>query len=364
MDFTFDEDQIALQGVARQALEREVDGALVRRLADDPVGVDDGLWGRLVDLGWTGLLIPASAGGAGAGLLETCIVVEQMGRIPFPGPFFSSAVYATLAARALGADELLPALAAGERRGTVALHELGHGDPLGTVRARARRKGADWVVSGLKPLVLDGHSADWVIVVARTEEGIRSFLYEHPVAQAVPTLDPLRKAARLELDEHPMVPIGPPGNQGALWRRVLDDTAVALASETVGVADRALELAIGYTSGREVFGRPIATFQVAKHKMVDMFHLLEMGRVGAQYAAWASDVESPDRERAAAMAAGYCAEAGVKVTGDDIQLHGGVGFTWSNDSHFLFKRAKMNEVLFGGVSFERARLAHMLLEPA
>ena len=124
-----------------------------------------------------------------------------MGRVPLPGPFFSSAVLATLAARALGADDLLSTLATGEQRGTVALGEMGHGDPLGTVRTRARRKGADWVVSGHKPLVLDGHTADWAIVVARSEEGVRSFLLEHPDAEAVPTLDPTRKAARLVLEE-------------------------------------------------------------------------------------------------------------------------------------------------------------------
>ena len=158
-----------------------------------------------------------------------------MGRVPLPGPFFSSAVLATLAARALGADDLLSTLATGEQRGTVALGEMGHGDPLGTVRTRARRKGADWVVSGHKPLVLDGHTADWAIVVARSEEGVRSFLLEHPDAEAVPTLDPTRKAARLVLEETHVQPLGPDGPQGALWRRVLDDVAVALSSELVGV---------------------------------------------------------------------------------------------------------------------------------
>ncbi|MHB1585138.1 MAG: acyl-CoA dehydrogenase family protein, partial [Acidimicrobiales bacterium] len=303
-------------------------------------------------------------GGAGAGLLQASIVLEQMGRLPLPGPFFSSAVAATLAARALGAGELLAGLATGERRGTVALQEIGSGDPLGTVRTRARRRGAGWVVTGHKPLVLDGHTADWVLVVARTEEGVRTFVLERPAARAVPTLDPTRKAAVLELDETPVVPVGPPGSQAALWRRVLDDVAVALAAETVGAADRALEMAIAYTTQRVVFDRPVASFQVAKHKMVDMFQNLEMARVGVQFAAWASDADAPERERAVAMAAGYASTAGVRVTGDDIQLHGGVGFTWANDAHFLFKRVKQNEVLLGGASYERRRLAAMLVGPA
>lgn len=371
MDFTFDAEQLALRDVARQALERAVDGATLRALADGPTGTTDELWGTLVELGWTGLLVPEAHGGAGAGLLEACIVLEQMGRIPLPGPFFSSSVLATLAARALGAGELLSGLAGGERRGTVALGEIGHGDPLRTVRSRARRKGAGWVVSGHKPLVLDGHTADWVIVVARGEEGVRSYLLELPgeagravSLEAVPTLDPTRKAARLVLDEAPVVPLGPPGGQAAIWRRVLDDVAVALASELVGVADRALEEAISYATERVVFDRPIATFQVVKHRMVDMFQSLEMARVGAQFAAWASDAEDPGRERAAAMAASYAAHAAVRCTGDNIQTHGGVGFTWANDAHFLFKRAKQDEVLLGGAGHERQRLARMLVESA
>ena len=129
VDFTFNDEQVALRDVARQALSAAVDEETLRRLADDPTGVDDALWQHLVDLGWTGLLVPAAAGGAGADLLETCIVLEQMGRLPLPGPYFSSAVLATLAARALGADDLLAGLASGERRGTVALGEIGHGDP-------------------------------------------------------------------------------------------------------------------------------------------------------------------------------------------------------------------------------------------
>ncbi len=364
MDFTYDAEQEALRHVARAALEREVDPPRLRQLADGPGGSTPELWDALVELGWTGLLVPERLGGSGAGLLEMGIVLEQMGRIPLPGPFFSSAVLATLAARVLGAEPLLSELAAGRRRGTVALQELGHGDPLATVRTRARRRGPDWVLTGHKPLVLDAHTADWVIVVARGEEGVRSYLLEQPSVEAVPTLDPTRKAARLVLDETRVTPLGPPGSQAALWRRVLDDVAVGLASETVGVADRALEEAVEYAKERVVFDRPIATFQVVKHRIVDMFHGLEMARAGTQFAAWASDTDAPERERAVAMAASYASAAGVKATGDNIQTHGGQGFTWGNDAHFLYKRAKQNEILLGGASFERRRLAAMLVESA
>ncbi len=356
VDFTFDAEQLALQDVARRAME-EIDGDELRRLADDPVGFDAGHWARLVELGWTGMLQPDS----GAGLLEMCIVLEQMGRVPLPGPFFSSAVYATLAARALGAEGLLESLAEGAARGTVALHEQGHGHPLSTVRARARRKGSGWVVSGSKPVVVDGHTADWAIVVALAEDGIRSFLLPSPAAEAVPNLDPTRKLARLVLDDEPVEPLGPTGDQTGLWRGVLDDVAVALSAELVGVSHRALDEAVEYAKERVVFDRPIATFQSVKHRIVDMFHSLEMARVGVHFAAWAADTGAPERARAAAMAAAYATETAVRVTGDDIQVHGGVGFTWANDAHFLFKRAKQNEVLLGGSAVQWHQVATELV---
>jgi alkylation response protein AidB-like acyl-CoA dehydrogenase len=364
VDFTYDDEQLALAQVARAALERECDAQLLRQLAEDPAGITPALWSTLVDLGWTGLLVPEEYGGTGAGLLETCIVLEQMGRIPLPGPFFSSSVAATLAARALGAHELLPDLASGARRGTVALGEHGHGEPLATVRTRARRKAARWVLNGEKPVVVDGHTADWAIVVARSEEGVRSYLLESPGGELVPSLDPTRKLARLVLDDTPVVPLGPPGSQAALWQRVQDDMAVALAAETVGAADRALAEAIAYTSERVVFDKPVATYQTVRHRLVEMFQQVEMARAGFQFAAWASDTESPERAQSVAMAASYAADAGVRVTGDDIQLHGGVGFTWANDAHFLFKRVKQNEVLFGGAGAQRHRLAALFIESA
>src|SRR5271165_2334869 len=260
VDFTFDEQQLALQDVARQAMG-DVDGETLRTLAEDPDGFTPELWERLVALGWTGMLVP----GEGAGLLEMCIVLEQMGRVPLPGPFFSSSVMATRAAAALGADDLVAGLASGAQRGTVALHEEGYGNPLTTVRTRARRRGAGWVLTGTKPIVVDGHTADWAIVVALTEEGVRSFLLEPPRAEVVPSLDPTRKLARLVLDEQPAEPIGPIGDQAGIWREVLDDIAVGLAAELIGVSDRALEEAVEYSKTRVVFDRPIASFQSVKH---------------------------------------------------------------------------------------------------
>jgi alkylation response protein AidB-like acyl-CoA dehydrogenase len=379
VDFTFNQTQIDLRDLAKKALEDACDGDALRQVVDSKDGVGESLWSKLVELGWTGLLVDEANGGAGADLLETCIVVEQMGRRPMPGPFFSSCIFAALALRALGepsglVNPLLASIGDGSRRGTVGLHELGGSgspsthaqDPLSSVKMRAKRKGAGWVVSGIKPLVLDATSATWMLVVARTEEGLRTFLLEDLKSQSttvepVPMLDPTRRACRVSFDDTPVTPVGPSGHQGALWKRVLDDVAVCLAAELVGVSDRALEEAISYTTTRIAFDQPIAKFQVVRHRMVDMFQSLEMARVGAQFAAWASDANDSQRERAVAMAASYAAETAVRVTGDNIQVHGGVGFTWRDDAHFLFKRAKQNELLIGGAGFERHRLASMLI---
>ena len=361
MDFTFSADQEALRDAVRSFLQNEAGMAYVREMADDDRGLTDAMWSRLAEMGWPGLLVPEALGGLGLGLVDMVVVQEEMGRLPFPGPFFSSAVLATLAAKRLGADDLLRQLASGELRGTVALEEYGTGDPVERVRTRMRRKGADTVLNGVKPVVLDGHTADWAIVAARTEEGLGTFLLQAPPCEPVPTLDPTRKAARLVLDETPVEPVGVAGDHTAAWRRVVDDGATMLCAELIGVCDAALELAVEYAKVRVQFDRPIASFQAIRHKAVDMLHRVELARVGTHYAAWTSDVDDPARESAVAMAKGYVGEAAVFVTGEDIQIHGGVGFTWDCDAHFYFKRAKQNDVMLGAAGWNRRRLADLVL---
>ena len=361
MDFTFSDDQDALRDGVRSFLAAEAAGTYVRSMAEDPRGFTDEFWDRVAALGWTGLLVPEAHGGLGLGLVDMVVVTEEMGRLPLPGPYFSSAVLATLAARAVGADDLLAPLASGALRGTVALEESGHGSPVDRVRTRARRKGATWVLTGVKPLVLDGHTADWVLVAARTEEGIGTFLVQSPACAPVPTLDPTRKAARLVLEETPAEPVGFGGDHTAAWRRVADDGATLLCAELVGVCDAALDLAVDYAKVRVQFDRPIASFQAIRHKAVDMLQRVELARVGTHYAAWTSDVDDPAREAAVAMAKGYVGEAAVFVTGEDIQIHGGVGFTWDCDAHFYFKRAKQNDVMLGYQGWQRQRLADLVL---
>ena len=364
MDFTFSPEQEDFRAAVRATLAAEAPPAYVRAMIDDPVGVTPGLWATMAELGWLGVLAPESAGGLGLGLLDAVVLQEELGRLPFPGPFLSSAVAATLAAVRLGAHDLVGELVAGRRRATVAVEEPGHGDPLGTVRARAEADGERWALSGSKPLVLDGAHADVALVVARDGSGLGTFLLEAPAGEPAPALDVTRKMARVSLDGRRAARVGPAGDHTGIWRRVLDDVNVALSAELVGTAERALGLAVEYARVRVQFDRPIATFQVIKHKAADMLHHVELARVGTHYAAWASDAEHPERERAAAMCKGYVAEAADAVTAECIQVHGGVGFTWDVDCHLLYRRAKQDDVLFGAQGFQRRRLADLVLGPA
>ncbi len=363
MDFTFSEEQEDFRRAVASTLTSEASPGYVREMIEDPVGVTPELWTTMADLGWLGVLVPESAGGLGLGLVDLVVLQEELGRLPFPGPFLSSAVAATIASVRLGEEDLLAGLASGTARGTVAVEEPGHGDPLGSVRATATASGGSWSLAGHKPIVLDGAGADWALVVAREDGGFGTFLLDKPAGDPVPALDVTRKVARVALDGRTARRVGPAGDQTAIWRRVLDDLAVAVCAELVGTCERALALAVDYAKARVQFDRPIATFQVIKHKAADMLHRLELARVGTHYAAWASDADNQDRERAAAMAKGFVAEAANLVTAECIQIHGGVGFTWDVNCHLLYRRAKQDDLLFGAQGYQRERLADLILGP-
>lgn len=362
MDFTFDAEQEALRDTTRAFLAAEVPPERVRALMDDERGCTDELWKQTVDLGWTGMLVPERFGGTGHGMLEAAILCEEMGALPLPGPWLSSSVAATLLARHLRDTDVLPSLADGSLRATVAIEESGAGNPLDAVATRARRRGKRWFLDGVKPVVLDGHTADLAYVVARDGSGLATFALEEPSAELVPNMDVTRKVARLALENRPARRVGPPGDQRAVLSRVVDDIAIALCAESVGACDRALHMASEYAKQRVQFDRPIATFQAIRHKIVDMLHQLELARVATHYAAWTSVVDDPQREVAAALAKGFVSEAAVMITGENIQVHGGVGFTWDVDCHLLFRRVKANDVLFGRQGWQRERLAGLVID--
>lgn len=363
MDFTFSDDQDALRSSVHDVLAGLVRDGRVRAMVDGDDAAVDEMWQSFGELGWPSLLVPEASGGLGLGLIDAVVVLEEMGRFTVPGPFLSSSVCATDAALRLDLDQLLADLATGTTTGTIALEELGHDDPVERVRTRAGRKGGRWVLDGLKPLVLDGTTADWVLVAARTQEGIGSFLIEQPVMTAVETMDPTRRVGRLDLDGVPGEPVGPLGDHTAIWREIADTTAVALAAELVGVCDASLEMAIAYSESRVQFDVPLSSHQVIQHKLVDMLHHTEMARVGVHFAAWSSDVGDEHRARSTSIAKAAAGEAAVSVTGENIQVHGAVGFTWDADPHLLYKRAKQNDVLGGSQSWHRRRVSDTLLSP-
>jgi alkylation response protein AidB-like acyl-CoA dehydrogenase len=362
VDFTFSEEQDALRATARTFLEREVGAEHVRAMLDDERGYTGDLWRRFADLGWAGVLVPEVHRGAGLGMLEVVVLAEEMGSLPLPGPWLSSSVAATLVATRHGDPDVLQGLADGAVLATVAIEEGGHRDPLAGIKSTARRRGDTWELDGTKPVVLDGHSADLAYVVARDADGLAAFALDAPRGEPVPNMDVTRKLARVDLGGRPARRIGPSGDQRALLQRIVDDIGIALCAESVGACDRALHMATEYAKDRVQFDRPIATFQAIRHKLVDMLHQLELARVATHFAAWASSVDDPQREAAAAIAKGFVGEAAAMITGESIQVHGGVGFTWDVDCHLLFRRVKANDVLFGRQAWQRQRLADLVID--
>jgi alkylation response protein AidB-like acyl-CoA dehydrogenase len=356
VDFQFSADQEALRAAVRAFLGDWSDRSDARD------GLSPGDWNAIVELGWTGLLVDERHGGLGLGLVDAVVVLEEMGRVAFPGPYLST-VLAAGAARRLDLDDVAAAVARGEA-GAVAFEESGTGDPAGRVRTRARRSGATWTLTGRKPIVLDGPGAPWVLVAARTPDGLATFRIDAPAIDAVPTMDATRRAGRLVLEDTPAVPVGPPGDHTAIWRAIADDTAIALAAELTGVCDASLAMAMAYAEQRVQFDRPLASHQVIQHKLVDMLHATELGRVGVHYAAWASDTGDPESSRAASIAKAQMGEAAVMVTGENIQVHGAVGFTWVSRAGVLYQRAKQNDVLGGSRTWHRQRVADLVLDDA
>ena len=357
MDFRFSPEQDALRSSVRSFVANDAPIRFVRDRIDERAGVPNEMWHALTGLGWPALLVPEHLGGLGLGLIDAVVVQEELGRGLFPGPFLSSAVLATRAAVELGLDDLLRDLASGARRGTVAIDESGHGDPIDRVGTRATGRGTSYRLDGTKTLVVDGVAADWVLVPARTREGLQTFLVESPTATPAETLDVTRRFATLRFDATPALPVGPRGDHTARWRRVVDDGTVAIAAELIGVGEAANQLAIDYAQSRVVFDKPLSKFQVTRHKAVDMLRGVELARVGTHYAAWASDADAPDRISAVAMAKSAAAEAANFVTAECIQVHGGVGFTWECDAHLYLRRAKVNDMMLGAQGWHRQRVA-------
>ncbi|WP_330293321.1 acyl-CoA dehydrogenase family protein [Streptomyces sp. NBC_00576] len=371
MDLTFSEEQDELRKVVRSFLAKHSDEAEVRRLAADERGHDPVVWRRMAgQLGLQGLAVPEEYGGSGFGYVDLGIVFEEAGRALLCGPYFATVA---LAAEALlrcddeaARTDLLPGITSGETVATLALtEESGRWDEQG-IRLTARETADGWQLTGAKTYVPDGHLADLLLVAARTPSGISLFAVAAADAPGLtrtplPTLDQTRKQTRLEFAGTPARLLGAEGTAWPGLARTLATASVLLAAEQVGGASAALDAAVEYAKLREQYGRPIGSFQGIKHKCADMLMEIESARSAAYGGLWALDA-GDEREIAvaAALAQTFCSEAFTRVAGDNIQVHGGIGFTWEHPAHLYLKRAKSCEVLLGTPSYHRELLATRL----
>jgi alkylation response protein AidB-like acyl-CoA dehydrogenase len=376
MNFGFSEDQDLLRAAARDFLARECPMAYVRRMMEDARGFEDAQWAKMAELGWLGLAIPEAHGGAGLGFVDLVVLLEEMGRVVLPGPFFSTAVVAaaTLADAASPAlqTEWLPRIAAGRARGTLALLEHSARWDADGIALEARPDGGGYRLSGRKLFVPDAHTADFLLVAARAPgsagtEGLSLLLVDAAdpgvTSRPVGTMDQTRKLCEVELRDV-TVPrsrvLGEPGHGAAILERVAARARTGLAAEMCGGAARVLDMSVEYAKVREQFGRPIGSFQAIQHKCATMLVEVESARSAAYYAAWAVGSNAPDSALAAAMAKAYGSDAYRHVAAEGIQIHGGIGFTWEHDMHVYFKRAKSSEVGFGDAAWNRELVARLI----
>jgi alkylation response protein AidB-like acyl-CoA dehydrogenase len=367
MDISFTHEHDELRQTVRRFLENESNEQTVRKLMETERGYDAKTWDRLAsELSLVGLIVPEKHGGAGLGAVELAIVMEEMGRVLFCGPYLSTAV---LAAGALlyAADDatkakLLPPIASGKSIATVAfVEEHGRWD-VDSIAMRAARDGSKWKLSGVKDFVIDGAIADIVLVIARTDNGLGLFHVEGNFERAaLPTLDLTRKLARLTFSGTSATLVSGTGDATASISHVLALGSAMLAAEQVGGAQRCLEQSTEYAKTRLQFGRPIGTFQAIKHKCADMLVETEMARSAAYNAAFAaSDTDEAQLQASAQIARSYCSEAFFHAAAENIQIHGGMGFTWEHAAHLYFKRARAGSMMFGEPIEERQKLGASL----
>jgi alkylation response protein AidB-like acyl-CoA dehydrogenase len=376
LDVRLSEEQELLRKSAREVLERECPMRLVRATLEDPAPRGgEALFGVFARLGWTGLAVPARYGGAGLGQVELGVLLEEMGRVLAPAPLLASALLASQAVALAGNEaqhrRWLPDLAAGRRRATLALAgEDGRSDP-GRLPLPAQAEPGGWRVSGALGFVPDAVGADLLLVPARAAGAPAPVLLALTPAASGLSLRPLafvdatQRLAELRLED---VRVGPdavlagPDGRGAPLEALLDRARVALCAELCGVAASVLEQSVAYARTREQFGRPIGSFQAIQHRCADMLVELEAARSATYLAAGTLDAADGEAHLAACMAKAFCSDAGPRIAAAGIQIHGGQGFTWEQDLHLYYKRAKARELALGDAAWHREEVARLLLD--
>jgi alkylation response protein AidB-like acyl-CoA dehydrogenase len=360
MNFDFSDDQKQLRDTARKFLAEKCPPKAVRAVIDGKAPYDRELWKGLAEMGFLGVAIPESYGGTGAGHLELCVIAEEIGRVLAPVPF-SSTVYLAAEALLLAGSEAqkqkwLPLIASGEAIGTLALFE-GKGNPSPEAIKLAASNG---VLDGVKKPVADGAIADFAIVAARTastgrETDISLFLVDMKAGgvetKALTNLDPSHGQAEVTFKKCKAEPLGQPGEGWSIVSQVLDRAAVLLAFEQVGGADRALEMGRDYALDRIAFGRPIGSFQAIKHMLADMYVSATLARSNCYYGAWALSTNAGELPEAAAAARISATQAFQHCAKNNIQVHGGMGFTWEFDCHLYYRRANATALSLGSMSY-------------
>jgi len=369
MKFAITAEQQELRDSVRRFLADRAPLTRVRELMETADGIDQQVWRQAgSQLGLQGIAIPQEYGGSGFSFTEQAIVLEELGAALYGGPYLASAVLAATALLASSDEaaktDLLPAIAAGQTVATLAFTEDdGSWDP-DAIRLAAAKNGDGWVLDGHKSFVLDGHTAGLILAVARTDDGLSLFAVdpgtEGVQRTALPTLDQTRKLARCEFASARGRLIGAPGDGSAVLSHTLDVAAVALAAEQLGGAQRALDMAVDYAKFRHQFGRPIGSFQAIKHRCADLLLEVESLRSAVGYAAAAVAEDSAEVPVVAALVKALASDVYFHVAAENIQIHGGIGFTWEHDAHLYFKRAKSSELFLGDGSYHRERLAERI----
>jgi len=370
MKFSFSSEQLEFRTNLRRFFTDRSPSKEVRRLMETEAGWEREGWKSLnEELGLTAIRIPEEYGGHGFGFGEHCIVLEEMGRALVCAPYFATTVLAAGAILHAGTraqqQALLPGIALGDTIATLASAEgSGQWDAASTTLT-ATPSADGFVLNGHKSYVLDGHTADVIVVLARApgtsgDVGLSFFTVSGDAPgltrRPLKTMDPTRKMARLEFTNVAAAPLGEPGTAAAPFARVMTEASVCLANEMVGGSERLREDALAYAMMRMQFGKPIAAFQSMKHKQADMLLEVELAKSAAYYAAAALDDGDEDVVAMASLAKACASDTYMQTAIHAIQIHGGIGFTWDNDTHLWFKRAKSSEVLFGDAQHHRENM--------
>ena len=349
VDFELSEEQAALREFSRDLLASDCPPQTRRAVAAAGLDLDEKLWSRGAQMGWTGLAAPLEHGGAGQGIVELCLVAEELGRAAAPGPVIETALAARAAAGCAGTAEQAAALAEGQLRAGFVHH--------GAVTARRDGDGVGVVLSGRATAVHAAGSADWLLVATSGDE---------PCLALVPASD-VETHRRTTLDQtrtwydvvFPGVRV-PSARVCAATRDEVDfwvhAMAVLTAADALGVAEALLEMTVAHVTVREQFGRPLGSFQAVKHKTADMRATLTGMRAATYYAAMALSDGTGDAAAASAVAKAFASEGAPGIAGEALQLHGGIGFTWEHDLHLYLRRARVDALLFGDAAHHHERV--------